>query len=95
MLDRAPCDVGVLMGRGGAPDGPVVTPFAGVFGLSDRWRSEGIGPGRRAVAAGADVPILFVRRGLRPGGIAPPETMTQTMTRFTWTIASQPADPAA
>jgi DNA-binding SARP family transcriptional activator len=170
VLDRAPCDVGVLMGRGDASDGPVVTPFAGVehdwsaieiaawlaaslgttlrllgtaaapelgrrdasrllarasllvqqvvgivtepvlvaagergvveaaagarllvLGLSDRWRSEGIGPARRAVAAGADVPILFVRRGLRPGGIAPPETMT----RFTWTLASQGADPAA
>jgi hypothetical protein len=56
-----------------------------VVGLSERWRGEGIGSVRRAVAAGADVPTLFVRRGLRPSGIAPNETLT----RFTWTLASQ------
>jgi DNA-binding SARP family transcriptional activator len=55
-----------------------------VVGLSDRWRSEGIGPVRLAVATGTAVPILFVRRGLRPSGIAPPETLT----RFTWTLGS-------
>jgi DNA-binding SARP family transcriptional activator len=56
-----------------------------VIGLSDRWRTEGIGPVRLAVAAGANVPTLFVRSGLRPSGIAPPETLT----RFTWTLGSQ------
>jgi len=56
-----------------------------VMGLPDRWRTEGIGPVRLAVAAGARTPTLFVRRGLRPGGIAPGETMT----RFTWTLASR------
>jgi DNA-binding SARP family transcriptional activator len=55
-----------------------------VIGLSNRWRAEGIGPARVAIAAGAQVPTLFVRRGLRPGGIAPSETLT----RFTWTIGS-------
>jgi hypothetical protein len=55
-----------------------------VMGLSDRWRSEGIGPTRLAVAADAAVPTLFVRRGLRPGGVAPSETLT----RFTWTLGS-------
>jgi DNA-binding SARP family transcriptional activator len=60
-----------------------------VIGLSDRWRTEGIGPVRLAVAAGADVPTLFVRRGLRPSGVAPSETLT----RFTWTLASQPGEP--
>jgi hypothetical protein len=55
-----------------------------VIGLSDRWRTEGIGPARAAVAAAADCPTLFVRRGLRPGGIAPSETLT----RFTWTLGS-------
>jgi DNA-binding SARP family transcriptional activator len=60
-----------------------------VIGLSDRWRTEGIGPVRRAVAAGAHVPTLFVRRGLRPSGVAPSETLT----RFTWTLASQPGEP--
>jgi DNA-binding SARP family transcriptional activator len=55
-----------------------------VIGLSDRWRTEGIGRARTAVAAAADCPTLFVRRGLRPGGIAP----TETLTRFTWTLGS-------
>jgi DNA-binding SARP family transcriptional activator len=54
-----------------------------VVGLSDRWRSEGIGRARLSVAATVDVPTLFVRRGLRPSGIAPQETFT----RFTWTLA--------
>jgi DNA-binding SARP family transcriptional activator len=62
-----------------------------VVGLSDRWRSEGIGRTRRGLAAGAASPVLFVRRGLRPGGVAPDETFT----RFTWTLASQhPDEPA-
>jgi hypothetical protein len=55
-----------------------------VLGLSDRWRSEGIGRARLTVAARARPPILLVRRGLRPSGIAPP----QTLTRFTWTLGS-------
>jgi hypothetical protein len=58
-----------------------------VVGLSDRWRAEGIGIVRAAVAADSGVPVLFVRRGLRPGGIAPAETLT----RFTWTLGAQPA----
>ena len=57
-----------------------------VVGLSDRWRHEGLGDVRAAVAATAAAPVMFVRRGLRPGGIAPSETLT----RFTWTLASQP-----
>jgi hypothetical protein len=55
-----------------------------VVGLSNRWRAEGIGAARVAVATGAGVPTLFVRRGPRPGGIAPNETLT----RFTWTLGS-------
>jgi DNA-binding SARP family transcriptional activator len=55
-----------------------------VVGLSDRWRAEGIGASRVALAAAADVPTLFVRRGPRPGGLAPSETLT----RFTWTLGS-------
>jgi hypothetical protein len=54
-----------------------------VMGLSDRWRTEGIGPVRLAVAAAVPVPILVVRHGLRPSGIAPHETFT----RFTRTLA--------
>ena len=56
-----------------------------VVGLSDRWRNEGIGRARLAVATGSEVPTLFVRRGLRPSGVAPNETLT----RFTWTIGSE------
>jgi DNA-binding SARP family transcriptional activator len=71
-----PGEEGVL---GAARDARVL-----VMGLSDRWRAEGMGRARLAVVAGADVPTLFVRRGLRPSGVAPSETLT----RFTWTLAS-------
>jgi DNA-binding SARP family transcriptional activator len=54
-----------------------------VVGLSPRWRQEGLGPTRLAVAREARPPTLLVRRGLRPGGLAPRESLT----RFTWTIA--------
>jgi DNA-binding SARP family transcriptional activator len=166
VLERAPCDVGLLVGAAAHESGPVVTPFGGVehdwsaieiaawiagalnttlrligteadaalgrrdasrllarasllvqqivgivtepvlvrggaqgvleaardarlivIGLSDRWRMEGIGDARLAVAEQALAPTLFVRRGLRPSGIAPNETLT----RFTWTLASQPS----
>ena len=60
-----------------------------VIGLSDRWRTEGIGHTRIAIALGAEVPTLLVRRGLRPSGIAPNETLT----RFTWTLGSQQIAP--
>jgi DNA-binding SARP family transcriptional activator len=53
-----------------------------VIGLSSRWRAEGIGSARLAVVSRARVSTLFVRRGLRPGGIAP----TETLTRFAWTL---------
>jgi len=56
-----------------------------VLGLSDRWRTEGIGPARLSVAAAVHAPTLFLRRGLRSGGIAPRETFT----RFTWTLADE------
>ena len=61
-----------------------------VIGLSDRWPREGIGSVRLAVATRAGVPTVFVRRGLRPGGVAPDGTLT----RFTWTRASQHGEPA-
>jgi hypothetical protein len=53
-----------------------------VTGLTDRWRKDGLGPVRSALAVDARSPVLLVRRGLRPGGLAPPESHT----RFTWTI---------
>jgi len=53
-----------------------------VTGLTDRWRKDGLGPVRSALAAASGPPVLLVRRGLRPGGLAPPESYT----RFTWSI---------
>jgi len=50
------------------------------IGLSERWRSEGLGPARSAIARAAPAPVIFVRRGLRPGALAPADNMT----RFTW-----------
>ena len=52
-----------------------------VVGLSDRWRSEGLGPVRAAIAKAAPAPILFVRRGIRAGALAP---RTGDVTRFAW-----------
>ena len=72
--------------------GGVVEAAAGacavVMGVSPRWRSEGLGAARSAIAAAVDAPCLVVRRGLRPGGLSPPEGMT----RFTWSLAATPAD---
>ena len=53
-----------------------------VVGLSPRWHREGLGPARLKLVRDATPPTLLVRRGLRPGGLAPPATLT----RFTWSI---------
>ena len=166
LLERAPCDVGLLTVGTGAAAGPVVTPFGGaehdwsaielaawvasalgttlrllgteadpalgrrdasrllarasllvqqivgivteprliepgdaavvaaaadarllVVGLSDRWREEGIGAVRTAVASAVQAPTLFVRAGNSRRGLAP----SQTMTRYTWTQAASAA----
>ena len=55
-----------------------------VVGLSTRWRVEGLGPARLELARHAAPPTIFVRRGQRPGGLAPPAALT----RFTWSIRS-------
>ncbi len=55
-----------------------------VVGLSTRWHREGLGPARLRLAREATPPTLLVRRGLRPGGLAPPASLT----RFTWSIRS-------
>ena len=55
-----------------------------LLGLSERWHQEGLGETRLALVREAPVPTLLVRKGLRPGGIAP----QQTMTRFTWSLAA-------
>jgi DNA-binding SARP family transcriptional activator len=54
-----------------------------VVGLSDRWRREGLGETRAELARECDAPVLFVRRGVRPGGLAPDESGT----RYTWSVA--------
>jgi DNA-binding SARP family transcriptional activator/class 3 adenylate cyclase len=159
LLERAPCDVGVLVGTGELR-GPVLVPFAGAahdwtaveigawlarnsgeplllagastgpegrdasrllanaslavqhalgvptepllvnpepealvsaaadaglvaIGLTERWRREGLGRVRTALATAATFPVLLVRRGVRPGGLAPRDSDT----RFTWTVA--------
>jgi Kef-type K+ transport system membrane component KefB len=51
-----------------------------ISGLSERWRQEGLGETRTAIARAAPAPILFVRRGIRPGALAPPDDVT----RFSW-----------
>ena len=58
-----------------------------VVGLSDRWRSEGIGEFRSAIARKTQVPVLFVRRGYRPGALAP----RRDFTRFTWSSSGHPS----
>ena len=56
-----------------------------VVGLTDRWRRDGLGPARHALVTRARPPAVIVRRGARPGGLAPPESHT----RFTWSIAAR------
>jgi DNA-binding SARP family transcriptional activator len=168
LLERAPCDVGLLTVGVGAAGGPVVTPFGGadhdwsaielaawlaaslgtglrllgtqadpalgrrdasrllarasllvqqvvgivtepvfiepgedgvvtaaagarvlVIGLSERWRTEGIGPIRLAISAAAEAPVLFVRHGSRDSELGP----MPTFTRFTWTRGAPSATP--
>jgi nucleotide-binding universal stress UspA family protein len=55
-----------------------------VIGLSDRFAQEGLGDARVKIARDAPPPVVLVRRGLRPGGLAPPRALT----RFTWSAAS-------
>jgi DNA-binding SARP family transcriptional activator len=53
-----------------------------VVGLPERWRAEWLGSTRGALAAGHDGATLVVRRGVRPGGLTPPEGLT----RYTWSL---------
>jgi DNA-binding SARP family transcriptional activator len=53
-----------------------------VVGLSMRWEREGLGAARLRLAREAEPSMILVRKGLRPGGLAPPGTLT----RFTWSI---------
>ena len=53
-----------------------------VVGLSDRWRGEGLGRMRGELAEAPPAPTMFVRRGTRPGGLAPADART----RFRWSL---------
>jgi Kef-type K+ transport system membrane component KefB len=55
-----------------------------VIGLSERWREEGLGDLRSAIARKASAPILFVRRGTRAGALSSEEV---GVTRFSWSRA--------
>jgi len=57
-----------------------------VAGLPERWQRTGLGRVRSALAADARSPVLLVRHGLRPGGLAP----RKSLTRFTWTLGPAP-----
>lgn len=54
-----------------------------IVGLSERWRQEGLGETRSNIARAAPAPVLFVRRGTRPGALAP----RGNVTRFGWSSA--------
>jgi DNA-binding SARP family transcriptional activator len=55
-----------------------------VVGLSERWRQEGLGGVRGELVEYPPAPTVLVRRGARPGGLAPPETAT----RFGWSLTA-------
>ena len=53
-----------------------------VVGLPEGWRQRGLGPVRTGAVTPAQIALL-VRAGLRPGGLAPLESLT----RYTWSLA--------
>jgi DNA-binding SARP family transcriptional activator len=55
-----------------------------VVGLSDRWRQEGLGRMRTELVDDPPAPTVLVRRGPRPGGLAPREAPT----RFGWSLTA-------
>jgi hypothetical protein len=58
-----------------------------VLGLPDRWRQEGVGPLRASLVRASHSPVLLVRKGTRPGGLAPRETVTT----FAWSLVDTAA----
>jgi DNA-binding SARP family transcriptional activator len=58
-------------------------PMLVVVGLSSRWRQEGLGEARLALLRRTSAPVVVVRRGPRPGGLASPPDQT----RYTWSLA--------
>jgi DNA-binding SARP family transcriptional activator len=51
-------------------------------GVGSRWRTTGLDPVRKALAARAAPPVVIVHGGPRPGLLAAPENRT----RFTWSL---------
>jgi DNA-binding SARP family transcriptional activator len=51
-------------------------------GVSPRWRREGIGAVRSTLVREARPPVVLVRAGPRPGGLAPRDART----RFSWSL---------
>ncbi len=62
-----------------------------VLGLSRRWRQEGLGEVRAEIARTIPAATVFVRRGSRPGALAPPDDVT----RFTWSRSTRRADASS
>ena len=58
-----------------------------VAGLSESWRQEGLGRVRAQLVQAPPAPTVLVRRGPRPGGLAPAETRT----RFGWSLTASAA----
>ena len=54
-----------------------------VVGFSDRWREEGLGALRWGLLRSTPGRLLFVRRGLRPGVLSPPDSAS----RFRWSLS--------
>jgi DNA-binding SARP family transcriptional activator len=74
-----------LLSRSGVDQLVAAAASAGllVVGLSERWREEGFGPFRLALVERSPTPAIFVRRGPRPGGLAP----AASRTRYTWSLS--------
>jgi nucleotide-binding universal stress UspA family protein len=53
-----------------------------IMGLSERWRTSGLGAPRASIASGSPSPVLAVRRGARPSGLTPDSKLT----RFAWSL---------
>jgi DNA-binding SARP family transcriptional activator len=56
-----------------------------LLGLPEAWRARGLGETRREVVQRAPTPVLLIRGGVRPGGLAPHESLT----RYTWTLRGE------
>jgi DNA-binding SARP family transcriptional activator len=61
-----------------------------IAGLGRGWRAGDLGWTRRTLVGRSASPVVLVHRGLRPGGLAP----RQTLTRFTWSLSERYDNPA-